>query len=251
MMYAKDFRASARAALKGKWLMAMVAGLIAFLLGASVYAYANGGSSASSSGQNSNGLEIIYNGDYESGFEEHFVESVFASVITPFVITIVIVGVIISLTIGGAVTIGYRRYHLALMDGDTPSLGMLFSGFSIYGKAFLLNLLTGIYIVLWSMLFVIPGIIKSFSYAMAPFILAENPDMTPNEAITASRQMMDGNKWRLFCLNFSFIGWALLAALTCGLGCIPLEPYVASANAAFYREISQTWKVEEDMDFVK
>ena len=102
---------------------------------------------------------------------------------------------------------------------------------------FILFLLEGLYIFLWTLLLIVPGIIASYRYAMAPFILAENPDMTPSEAIDASKEMMDGHKWELFCLDFSFFGWLLLNVLTLGLGSLVLNPYMNAARAAFYREV--------------
>lgn len=264
MMYARDFRASARAALKGKWGMAMLAGIIALILGAQTFAYSNGLSGASGATGARDGYTdsyvdpdvYYYYGDSDYGYSDYdSMMDVFLEVLplAGMVLTVVGAFLIIKLIIGCAVTIGYARYHLALMDGMTPGLGELFSGFSMWSKAFLLQFLQGIYLLGWTMLFVIPGIIKTYSYAMSPYILAENPDMSPNEAITASRALMDGNKWRLFCLEFSFIGWGILASLTCGLGSVPLEPYMASARAAFYREISQTWRgnVVYDTDLVK
>ena len=84
----------------------------------------------------------------------------------------------------------------------------------------------------------IPGIIASYRYAMTPYILLENPGMTANEAIKKSKELMQGNKWRLFCLQFSFIGWSILCVFTLGIGFLWLVPYMEAANAAFYREIS-------------
>lgn len=112
----------------------------------------------------------------------------------------------------------------------------------MWGKAFWTQFLMSVYLFGWSMLFVIPGIVKRYSYSMTYYILAEHPYMTLDQAITISRTMMDGNKWRLFCLDMSFIGWMILASLPWGLGAIPLEPYKASARAAFYREVSRTWR---------
>ncbi len=82
----------------------------------------------------------------------------------------------------------------------------------------------------------IPGIIKGYAYAMTPFIMAENPQMTAREAIKRSQELMDGHKWELFCLGFSFIGWNLLTVLTLGIGTFFLNPYMNAAYAAFYRE---------------
>ena len=130
-----------------------------------------------------------------------------------------------------------------------------------------MKFLQGLYTVLWSLLLVIPGIVKIYSYAMTPYIMAEHPSLTANEAITESRRIMDGNKWRLFCLDLSFIGWELLCALPMYAGyflflnnfsgseamaisivlllAIPLSigfffvrPYEETAWAAFYRDIT-------------
>ena len=87
------------------------------------------------------------------------------------------------------------------------------------------------------MLFFIPGLVKSYSYAMTFYIQKENPEMSGTEAITKSREIMHGNKWRLFCLDFSFVGWYLLSALTCGVLMIWVLPYHMAAHAAFYEEI--------------
>ena len=96
------------------------------------------------------------------------------------------------------------------------------------------------YTFLWSLLFIIPGIIATYSYAMTGYILAEHPELTASEAIERSKEMMSGNRFRLFCLQLSFIGWAILCAFTFGIGYLWLGPYREAATAAFYREISGT-----------
>ena len=105
------------------------------------------------------------------------------------------------------------------------------------------SLLRGLYVLLWSLLFIIPGIIAGYSYAMTEYILAEHPEMTAGEAIARSKEMMGGNRFRLFCLQLSFIGWDLLCALTLGIGHLWLTPYKQAATAAFYREVSGTERV--------
>ena len=92
------------------------------------------------------------------------------------------------------------------------------------------------------MLFIIPGIIASYSYAMTDYILAENPELTAKEAIERSKDMMEGNRWRLFCLEISFVGWGILSLLTLGIGSLWLTPYMEASMAAFYREVSGTEK---------
>ena len=99
-------------------------------------------------------------------------------------------------------------------------------------------LLQSVYVLLWMLLLVIPGIVAGYSYAMTDYIMAEHPELTASEAIAQSKAMMKGNRWRLFCLQFSFIGWSILCTLTLGLGNLALRPYEMAAIAAFYREIS-------------
>lgn len=104
-------------------------------------------------------------------------------------------------------------------------------------------LLMRIFIFLWSLLLFIPGIVKSFSYAMTPFILEENPDLSANEAIDHSRAMMRGHKFDLFWLYLSFIGWAFLAILTLGVGLLWLIPYMQTSLAAFYEDVKADYEV--------
>ena len=131
---------------------------------------------------------------------------------------------------------------------------------------FCMNFLQGLYVALWALLLFIPGVVKAYSYAMTPYIMAEHPGLTANEAITESRRIMDGNKWRLFCLDLSFLGWELLCTLPMLIGfslvftfthsadtvlvllillSIPLSagffflhPYEEAAWAIFYRDIT-------------
>lgn len=140
--------------------------------------------------------------------------------------------------IGGTVKLGYCKYLLKLHDGQEGDIKDLFSEFHRFADGFVLYLLTSIYIILWSLLFIIPGIVAAYKYAMAPFILQENPGMKPNEAIAASKEMMDGHKMELFMLSLSFIGWIFLSVLTLGIGSLWLDPYMNAAYAAFYRQNS-------------
>ena len=106
-------------------------------------------------------------------------------------------------------------------------LCLLFVGLSVaYG-----------FTILWSLLLVIPGIIKSYSYAMTSFILKDEPEMKNNAAIEKSMAMMEGNKMKLFMLDLSFIGWAILCIFTLGIGLLFLQPYVAISRAAFYEDL--------------
>ncbi len=98
-------------------------------------------------------------------------------------------------------------------------------------------LLVFVYTFLWALLFIIPGIIKGLSYALTPYILNDNPDLENNAAIELSMAMMDGHKWDLFCLQLSFIGWAILCSFTLGVGILWLEPYLLTSYAEFYEDV--------------
>ena len=122
-------------------------------------------------------------------------------------------------------------------DDDPFSIGHLFDGYRDFVRVFLTLLLQRIYIFLWMLLLIVPGIIKAFSYAMTPYILRDRPDLEYNGAIELSMAMMRGHKADLFWLYLSFIGWFLLCILTLGIGSFWLGPYVQSTVANFYEEV--------------
>ena len=218
-MNSSDLRYQARQTLAGKWGIAVLAGFLAALLGGLVV--------GSGAGPNLN-------------LEEEELRHI-PRVLLPYIMMLASIGGILGIVrfiAGGPVKLGYCRFLLKMHDGEDAQVGDLFSRFDRFGDGFCLELLTSLYIILWSLLFIIPGIIKAYAYAMAPFILEENPNMTPSEAIKASRELMDGHKFELFCLYWSFFGWALLSVLTLGIGSLWLNPYMNAATAAFYRSIA-------------
>jgi uncharacterized membrane protein len=112
-----------------------------------------------------------------------------------------------------------------------------FIGFNQFGRAFGCMFLTGLFTFLWSLLLVIPGIVKAFSYMLTPYIVLEHPELSVTEAITESRRLMDGNKWRAFFLGLSFLGWWILGILTCGILFLWIAPYQGITFGAFYRAV--------------
>lgn len=143
---------------------------------------------------------------------------------------------LVNLILGGVVQLGYAQYLLKQHDREITGTKELFSQFDRFGQGFLQLFLRNLFTALWALLFIIPGIVKSFSYAMTPFIMAENPNLTAKEAIRISMERMDGHKGELFWLGLSFFGWSLLATLTGGIGYFFLNPYMNAAYAAFYRD---------------
>lgn len=144
---------------------------------------------------------------------------------------------IAPLILTGPLTLGLYAYFLQLARGTQPDIGIMFTGFQKFGAALLLNLLQLIFIFLWSLLLVIPGIIAYFRYSMAYFILHDYPEISAMEALRRSKELMVGRKGKLFLLYLSFIGWAFLCALTFGIGLLWLLPYVQTSLAAFYEQI--------------
>lgn len=142
---------------------------------------------------------------------------------------------------------GYSIVMLSVMRGGEMNIGGLFDGFNDFGRIVGTKLLQAIYTFLWMLLLVIPGIIKSYSYAMTDFILKDEPLLANNAAIEKSMAMMDGNKMKLFLLDLSFIGWAILCLFTFGIGFLFLQPYVQSAHAAFYEDLKAQTVVEEEV----
>ncbi len=260
MKYAADFRYIAREALRGRWLTAVITAFIASLIGGRIV---SSGVSVSSDSSSDSGFDL------QSYFSSE-VWSIFQKVL--FVLLIyAVVKIIIAVIIGGAAKLGYARFNLNLVDGIMNArIDDLFSQLYRISDGFVMNFLMFIYTFLWSLLFVIPGIIKSISYSMTPYILSEHPEYSPNYAITLSKEMMYGHKWRLFCLHFSFMGWSLLAVLPAIIALVSvlngnflllplilvtviadlfLGAYMEAANAAFYREVSGTEDQIENIYF--
>ena len=137
----------------------------------------------------------------------------------------------------GPMMAGMAAVYLMIVRRQKAEIVNVFDGFKNFVNTLVGGLLYSIFLALWTLLFIIPGIIKSYSYAMTFYIMNDNPELDGMEAITRSRQMMNGNKWRLFCLDFSFIGWIILCMLTFGLLFLYVGPYMEAAHAAFYQSL--------------
>ena len=160
-----------------------------------------------------------------------------AMVITVAALVVCIAGLLISIFVGNAATVGQSHYFIKNTVSN-PSFADAFAGFKVkYRRNIGTLFVMGIKLALWSILLVIPGIIKSYEYAMIPYILADDAEISSKAAFKKAREMMKGNKWRLFKLNLSFIGWELLCGLTLGIGMFFLLPYIHAANAEFYVEL--------------
>ena len=171
---------------------------------------------------------------------------VFVVVLIYFAISGASYPLIVGLVVVGPLTVGLSYYLINIVETDSKGdqFELLIEGFKkSLATSIIANLLVMIFTFLWFLLFIIPGIIKSLAYSMTPYIIADNPDIEPMDAIDKSREMMHGNKMRLFFLYFSFIGWFLLSALTLGVGFIFLMPYIQTTVANFYVELRGSKKV--------
>ena len=223
MYCASDYRSMARRALKNFWWLAVGVTLLATVLG-------GGTSSFTVSFQNSD-------------VSRYYPEAMrrFAHVLVP-VASVLAMG---QFVLRGSISIGHDRFCLKLVDGEQAQFEDLFSAFDIFGSAFVLNLLIALKVFAWSLLFVIPGIVKAYAYSMAYYIKLDHPDYGWNACITASRQLMDGHKWEKFVLDLSFLGWIIVGSLCLGVGTLWVTPYMEAANAQFYEYVRACPSVAE------
>lgn len=144
-----------------------------------------------------------------------------------------------TLLVAGPLEFGVTLIMLGLARGKgSVDIADIFAGFrDDFGGTLVLWLLRGVFVTLWSMLLFIPGIIKAYSYSMIFYVKADNPSYDWHTCFNESKRIMTGNKWRLFCLDFSFIGWAIVGSLCFGIGTLWVATYVSAAHAAFYESV--------------
>lgn len=146
-------------------------------------------------------------------------------------------GLVASIIVTPAFSLSLIRVYLDVVAGGTPKAGDAFTGFDDFWAAFKVTFLVGLYTFLWSLLFFIPGIVKSFSYSMSMYILAENKGKSARECIAESKAMTDGHKMELFVLALSFIGWIFLGCFTLGIAFIWVTPYMLATMANVYKSL--------------
>jgi uncharacterized membrane protein len=158
---------------------------------------------------------------------------------------------IIGLIIGGPLSLGYTTLILLISRNQKPDFAILFGGFKRFGISFAAYLLRFIFIILWTLLLIIPGIIAYLRYSQTFYILSEDENIGPLEAISKSKEMMVGNKWKLFCLYCRFIGWFILCIVTLGFAGLYVGPYISQSCANFYNDLindNLTEKIDPDSE---
>lgn len=207
----QEYKNAALAALKGKWAPAVLCAVVYMVIACAV--------SLSS-------------------------ELVDASSATGVVMTVSLASMVLSIMVASPLGVGYYNAHKELLlNGDDKLVASSFRiGFSNWAHNVWGMLLMGIFVFLWTLLLIIPGIIKAFAYALVPYILVDNPELSANEAINLSMKMMKGHKFDYFWLCLSFIGWILLGLLTLGIGYFWLIPYMYTTYAAFYQDVKAEYE---------
>lgn len=207
-----ELKSLAKSSLKGNYGKAFLIGIVLTLLSGS----GNGGSSGRA-------------GDEASDFIQHNPDAII------IVIAIIILALVYRILIGYSLEIGSRKYFVKLSQFESAEGYFSFAFDSFNYKGIIATMvLRDIYNFLWSLLLIIPGIIKSYSYRMVPYILTDNPNMGADDAITLSRKMMDGNKFETFILDLSFLGWYLLGVLAFFVGVFFVYPYFYATDAQLY-----------------
>lgn len=155
-----------------------------------------------------------------------------------------------TILVSGFLAYGLCHVFLQLVRGqkDKVELGDLFSGGNKFGELLVLSFMQGLFTFLWTLLFIIPGIIKSIAYSMAFYIKYDHPEYDWRQCLNESQRMMKGHKWQYFCLQLSFIGWILLGTLCCFVGVLWVVPYMSASAANFYENLKALYDPEEPGD---
>ena len=153
---------------------------------------------------------------------------------------------LLALPLSWGLTVSLLRNHRE----ESVDLENLFDGFrgGRYTRVFCALFLVNLFTFLWALLLIIPGIMKAFSYALTPYIVMDEPELTARQAITRSCEIMEGRRWKLFCLYLSFIGWGILCILTFGIGFLWLAPYMNASIAAFYEDARAEYEAENSIE---
>lgn len=227
-----ELKSIGKAAFKANYWSSVVASLVLYaLLGGTAAANSANGSSAETTVQGQS-IENAVNGLTDT---QQF--AVLGAIATAGLV-ITIISLLIKIFLTNPLQVGCYHFFRNNVATTGATLNDLKEGFGDYGRVFITLFLRDLFLVLWSLLFFIPGIVKSYSYRLVPYLLKDHPELSATEAITRSRQMMNGHKWQAFTLDLSFIGWYLLGILT--LGAVTIfwaNPYHDNAAAAFYLDL--------------
>lgn len=207
------------------------------------YTLSDNGDDEDSASDALDSFEEMLNDDFylDDGVDD-FIAIVLIVVVIALVVALIatVIAVLLRVFLLQPLEVGCKRFFTRNLDDNAQVKEVCFSYDHNYMNSVKIMFFKGLYTFLWTLLFVIPGIIKSYEYKQVPYILAENPDITKEEAFARSKQMMSGNKWKAFVLDLSFLGWEILNTMTIGiLGIFYVKPYEYQTEAAFYEALKQ------------
>lgn len=213
----QEYKNLALAALKGNWAPSIVATIIVIL------------------------ACMVFMGPYEVMYMMVLNGKVFASPVLPAIsYGLFAFGVLLVFS---PMNVGYTyAFKMLYSDSDGHVNGNMFrKGFKPYFRNVWGMFLMGLFVNLWALLLIVPGLIKAYAYALTPYILVDNPDLSANQAINLSKKMMKGHKFDLFYLHLGFLGWAILSVFTLCVGLVWVMPYMMTAQAAFYQDVKNEY----------
>lgn len=183
--------------------------------------------------------------DVEENFENESSQEYMVGFIVGMVVTALVaaamaiaIAVVLNAFIFNPLLVGIRRFFMTNLDTEAEAKQIAYGFDNNYKNTVKTMFFRDLYTFLWSLLFVIPGIVKAYQYRMIPYLLAENPNLTKDEAFAISKQMMNGQKWNAFVLDLSFIGWRILGVITFGIvNIFYVDPYKNMTDAALYEAL--------------
>jgi uncharacterized membrane protein len=188
-------------------------------------------------------LSILLSGSVSGGFQFRFNQddgyfSEIAIAMLPIMVFLGIFGLAYTILVGNVISIGARGWFLRYWRGENVPVGEMFSGFKHFSAFVTTGLLRGIYVFLWTLLFIIPGIVMSYAYSMTDYIICEYPHLSASQAINLSKRMTYGHKADLFVFDLSYFGWTMLSVITCMVvGIVYVFPYQYTAHAGVYEAL--------------
>ena len=198
--------------------------------------FAGGTASAASNRVQSTTSEVTVEGAGVSPEQAAFL----AAVVLGVIFTVGIVGSIVHALLANPIEVGGRRFFEKNANDPTTQFNTMFEGFQDYGRVLVTMLIRDVFILLWTLLLIIPGAMKAYSYRLVPYLVKDRPELSPMEVLAESEAMMRGNRWQAFVMDLSFLGWLLLGVVTLNLGNIFwTNPYMSATDAALYHELSK------------
>ena len=197
--------------------------------------FAGGTASAASNRVQSTTSEVTVEGAGVSPEQAAFL----AAVVLGVIFTVGIVGSIVHALLANPIEVGGRRFFEKNANDPTTQFNTVFEGFQDYGRVLVTMLIRDVFILLWTLLLIIPGAMKAYSYRLVPYLVKDRPELSPMEVLAESEALMRGNRWQAFVMDLSFLGWLLLGVVTLNLGNIFwTNPYMNATDAALYQELT-------------